>query len=124
MGGFTDLGDIGAIFDETGEKMFPWCFHGVSIGLSTGVGAGSIAMMIYYYLCTGGSLRSYGASGQSSNDASAVERAPPASYSFFLSYSNFVSYFTIRREIHSTTLLGIEANKYFLECSPEAPNAI
>ena len=55
VGRFTDLG---AIFPETAKKMLAACWHPVGAAYGTGIGSESIAMMIYYHLCTGSSLRS------------------------------------------------------------------
>ena len=36
VGGFTDLGEMGAIFNETREKNISRYFHGISMAYGTG----------------------------------------------------------------------------------------
>ena len=58
MGAHTDLGNIGAIFSESGKILFSWYFHSVFTVEGGRECAESIAMMIYYCQGTGCSLRS------------------------------------------------------------------
>ena len=70
VGGFTDLG---AIFNETGKIMFPWCFHGLEHRNRCNiVSYGDLLLPRHRWFAQ----IAIDASGEHTEDASAVKQSP------------------------------------------------